>query len=129
MKKLLLLWAIMACITAVAQDHVLRIPYSAGKSIYGIISRPASSGAKHGVAIISHGFNGTHHFGRDYFRTLNDLGYAVYTFDFPCGSVNSQITDNIHEDEHKTRHSTAAGHVLLHAHAACHQPYTGYHRI
>ena len=47
----------------------------------------------HGVAIISHGFNGSHNSGRNYFKTLNDLGYAVYTFDFPCGSVNS-LTDN-----------------------------------
>lgn len=64
-----------------------------GKSIYGVISSPSAKG-KHGVAIISHGFNGTHHFGKDYFKTLNDLGYAVYAFDFPCGSIHSQ-SDNI----------------------------------
>lgn len=90
MKKILLILTLFISMAAKAQDKVLRIPYSSGKSIYGIISEPSNDGQKHGVAIISHGFNGTHHFGRDYFKTLNDLGYAVYTFDFPCGSVNSQ---------------------------------------
>lgn len=94
MKKILLLISYMVCIAVQAQDKVLRIPYSPDKSIYGIISEPSSATKKHGIAIISHGFNGTHHFGRDYFKTLNDLGYAVYTFDFPCGSVNSQSDNN-----------------------------------
>lgn len=94
MKKTLLLFALMICITVMAQDKELRIPYSTDKSIYGIISEPTNDTGKHGVAIISHGFNGTHHFGHDYFKTLNDLGYAVYTFDFPCGSVNSQSDNN-----------------------------------
>lgn len=67
-----------------------------GKSIYGVISNPATKG-KHGIAIISHGFNGTHHFGKDYFKTLNDLGYAVYTFDFPCGSIYSKSDNNTME--------------------------------
>lgn len=74
----------------------LRIKQKNGKSIYGIISNPSTAG-KHGVAIISHGFNGTHHFGKDYFKTLNDLGYAVYTFDFPCGSIHSQSDNNTME--------------------------------
>lgn len=84
--------------------HELRIKQKNGKSIYGVISYPSNTpslkkGAKAscGVAIISHGFNGTHHFGKDYFKTLNDLGYAVYTFDFPCGSVNSQSDNNTME--------------------------------
>lgn len=94
MKKTFLLFALMTCITVMAQDKELRIPYSTDKSIYGIISEPTNDAGKHGIAIISHGFNGTHHFGRDYFKTLNDLGYAVYTFDFPCGSVNSQSDNN-----------------------------------
>ncbi len=71
----------------------LTIKQKNGKSIYGIISCPNTPG-KHGIAIISHGFNGTHHFGKDYFKTLNDLGYAVYTFDFPCGSIHSQSDNN-----------------------------------
>ena len=94
MKKILLLFSLIVCIAAKAQDKVLRIPYSADKSIYGVICEPSTGAKKHGIAIISHGFNGTHHFGRDYFKTLNNLGYAVYTFDFPCGSVNSQSDNN-----------------------------------
>lgn len=84
--------------------HELRIKQKNGKSIYGIISKPTvkpqnhkASKTRHGVAIISHGFNGTHHSGKDYFKMLNDLGYAVYTFDFPCGSVNSQSDNNTME--------------------------------
>lgn len=76
--------------------HELHIKQKNGKSIYGVISNPALT-SQHGVAIISHGFNGTHHFGKDYFKTLNDLGYAVYTFDFPCGSVYSQSDNNTME--------------------------------
>lgn len=94
MKKFLLFLFIIASVAVKAQDKVLCIPCSSDKSIYGIISEPSSDQKKHGIAIISHGFNGTHHFGRDYFKTLNDLGYAVYTFDFPCGSVNSQSDNN-----------------------------------
>lgn len=95
MRKITLLFAFAICIVSCfAQVKELRIPYSADKSIYGIISEPKDSEQKHGIAIISHGFNGTHHFGRDYFNTLNNLGYAVYTFDFPCGSVNSQSDNN-----------------------------------
>lgn len=74
----------------------LYIKQKNGRSIYGVISYPKQS-SKPGIAIISHGFNGTHHFGKDYFKTLNDLGYAVYTFDFPCGSVNSQSGNNTME--------------------------------
>lgn len=78
-----------------------------GNNIYGVISYPTSTAqnlttskpnnlktSKPGIAIISHGFNGTHHFGKDYFKILNDLGYAVYTFDFPCGSIHSQSDNN-----------------------------------
>ncbi len=74
----------------------LLIEQKNGKKIYGVISNPHKAG-KHGVAIISHGFNGTHHFGKDYFKTLNDLGFAVYTFDFPCGSIHSQSDNNTME--------------------------------
>lgn len=94
MKKILFIITLIVSITVQAQDKVLRIPYSSDKSIYGIISEPSTNEKKHGIAIISHGFNGTHHFGRDYFKTLNELGYAVYAFDFPCGSVNSQSDNN-----------------------------------
>ena len=57
------------------------------RSIYGVLSKPESAGKRQPVAIISHGFNGTHHYGRTYFETLNALGYQAYVFDFPCGPV------------------------------------------
>ena len=64
------------------------------RHLYGVLSRPAHAKGKMPVAIIAHGFNGTHHFGRNYFETLNKLGYQVYTFDFACGSVNSRSDNN-----------------------------------
>ncbi len=63
------------------------------RKIFGITSTPKAEGKK-GVAIVCHGFNGTHHFGRDYFKTLNALGYIVYTLDFPNGSVHSRSDNN-----------------------------------
>ncbi|MFM2292784.1 MAG: hypothetical protein RIS29_2597 [Bacteroidota bacterium] len=78
-----------------ATDNTVREQWidNGTRRIYGIISEPTSKENK-GVAIISHGFNGTHHFGRDYFKTLNELGYLVYTFDYPSGSVNSRSDNN-----------------------------------
>lgn len=67
---------------------------SGERNIYGIVSKPPLSGKKQPVAIVSHGFNGTHHYGRSYFETLNRLGYQVYVFDFPCGSVHSRSDNN-----------------------------------
>lgn len=64
------------------------------RTIYGIISKPRYHGEKQPVAIIAHGFNGTHAYARTYFETLNALGYQVYAFDFPCGSVYSRSDDN-----------------------------------
>ncbi len=64
------------------------------RHIYGIISKPQQKAGKQPVAIISHGFNGSHHYGRTYFETLNALGYQVYAFDFPCGSVKSRSDNN-----------------------------------
>ncbi len=63
------------------------------RKIFGITSTPKGEGKK-GVAIICHGFNGTHHFGRDYFKTLNNLGYIVYTLDFPNASLYSRSDNN-----------------------------------
>lgn len=63
------------------------------RRIYGLLSKP-EKGDKHKVAIVAHGFNGTHHFARDYFNVLNNLGYQVYAFDFPCGSVHSKSDNN-----------------------------------
>ncbi len=64
------------------------------RSIYGVLSRPANGAKKQPVAIISHGFNGTHHFGRDYFAMMAEKGYQCYTFDFPGGSVHSRSDNN-----------------------------------
>ena len=64
------------------------------RNIYGVLSRPDNANKKHPVAVIAHGFNGSHAFGKGYFKTLNDLGYMCYTFDFPCGSVNSRSDNN-----------------------------------
>lgn len=81
-------------INSMSQQELI-IP-DGGGSIYGVTSPPSTlrKGQKRGVAIVCHGFNGTHHFGKDYFRTLNELGYMVYTFDFPCGSVYSRSDNN-----------------------------------
>ena len=64
------------------------------RRIYGVLSRPAAGTPLRGVAIVAHGFNGSHAFGRNYFRTLNELGYACYTFDFPGGSLRSRSGNN-----------------------------------
>jgi len=64
------------------------------RQIYGILSKPATKGARQPLAIISHGFNGNHHGGRAYFEALNALGYQVFSFDFPCGSVGSRSDNN-----------------------------------
>ena len=63
------------------------------RDIYGIVAAPADGNSK-GVAIISHGFNGTHNFANDYIDTLNGLGYTVYSFDYPCGSIHSRSDNN-----------------------------------
>lgn len=65
--------------------------------IYGVLSRPQNAKGKQPVAIIAHGFNGTHQFGMNYFKPLNDLGFQCYTFDFTCGSVNSKSDNNTME--------------------------------
>ena len=69
------------------------------RHIYGKLATPLSSaeGKKRGIVIVSHGFNGTHHFAESYFEPLARLGYAVYAFDFPCGSVHSMSDPNTME--------------------------------
>ena len=64
------------------------------KNIYGILSTPDNGQKRHPVVIIAHGFNGTHHSGRGYFKMLNELGYMCYTFDFPCGGLGSRTDNN-----------------------------------
>ena len=60
------------------------------RKIFGIVSRPPYTGRKQPVAIVAHGFNGTHRSGYAYFDVLNRMGFQVYAFDFPCGSVSSR---------------------------------------
>lgn len=67
------------------------------RRIYGEFYRPQDGEGKMPVAIIAHGFNGSHHYGRNYFKTLGELGFQCYTFDFPCGSVNSRSDNNTME--------------------------------
>lgn len=64
------------------------------RHIFGIVSKPQYTGKKQPVAIIAHGFNGTHAYGHTYFKTLNELGFQCYAFDFPCGSVKSRSDSN-----------------------------------
>ncbi len=100
MKRILALVAVivMTCTMAMSQDGKGQASdlwiKNGDRNIYGVVSKPQQQGVKQPVAIISHGFNGTHHYGRSYFETLNALGYQVYVFDFPCGSVNSRSDNN-----------------------------------
>jgi len=71
------------------------------RQIYGELFTPSifnlqSSifNSKKPIAIIAHGFNGTYHYGRNYFDVMGKLGYQCYAFDFPCGSVNSRSDNN-----------------------------------
>ncbi len=64
------------------------------RHIYGVLSRPAEPAGKSPVAIVAHGFNGTHQFSKNYFEPLNAIGYQVYAFDFPCGSLGSKSDNN-----------------------------------
>lgn len=60
-----------------------------GKQIYGVLYRPEGV-EKAPLIVISHGFGGTHLFGKAYSETLAPLGYAVYCYDFCGGSPMSQ---------------------------------------
>ena len=59
-----------------------------------MLNRPASAKGRLPIAIVSHGFNGTHHFAQDYFAPLAEQGWMTYAFDFPCGSVYSHSDPN-----------------------------------
>ena len=63
-----------------------------GRKIYGELFTP--QGDCKGVAIVSHGFNGNHSFGRNYYDLMQELGYKCYIFDFPCGSTKSLSNSN-----------------------------------
>jgi pimeloyl-ACP methyl ester carboxylesterase len=64
------------------------------RQIYGELSRPRGIGGRRPIAIVSHGFNGTHFFARDYYDALASLGWMTYGFDFPCGSIYSRSDNN-----------------------------------
>jgi len=64
------------------------------RRIFGELFTPQQAAKKAPVAIISHGFNGTHDYGRNYFDLMSRLGYLCYVFDFPCGSVRSRSDNN-----------------------------------
>ena len=82
MKKLILLF-VAAVLSAALNSHasgpvdmkadsVLRIT-NGNRQIYGELFTPA--GESRGVAIVAHGFNGTHHSGRSFFDVMKELGY------------------------------------------------------
>ena len=70
------------------------------RQIYGELFTPplnsqhSTLNSQKPIAIIAHGFNGTYHYGRNYFDVMQKLGYQCYAFDFPCGSVNSRSDNN-----------------------------------
>ena len=101
MKVKHLLLAVLCFITASVSAQESRTEElwikNGGRNIYGVLNRPQTGEKKQPVAIIAHGFNGTHHFGKNYFKLFNELGYQCYTFDFPCGSVNSRSDNNTME--------------------------------
>ena len=65
-----------------------------GRRIFGELFTPQQPRKEPSVAIIAHGFNGTHEYGRNYHATLGRMGYSCYALDFPCGSVNSRSDNN-----------------------------------
>ena len=64
------------------------------RHIYGELFTPQAVKKNKPIAIIAHGFNGTHDYARNYHETLGRLGYQCYAFDFPCGSVRSRSDNN-----------------------------------
>lgn len=100
MRKHLLILAAMCAIaigataqTAKGKEENLLIR-NGERTIFGVLSRPAEGKKKQPVAIIAHGFNGNHVYGKNYFEALNSIGYQCYTFDFPCGSIHNQSDTN-----------------------------------
>lgn len=95
MKRILTLCLLATMMTSLHAQNEEELWIKNGeRNIYGVLSRPDNANKKHPVAIIAHGFNGSHAYGKNYFKTLNELGYMCYSFDFPCGSVNSRSDNN-----------------------------------
>lgn len=98
MKKLILIvlchLVALAGLRAMPRTDTL-VVNNGNRQLFGILSRPdTSSTAQLPIAIIAHGFNGDHQYGRNYFEPLAKAGYMCYTFDFPCGGVRSAIDNN-----------------------------------
>ena len=94
-RKVFMLLMLIICISTSAQTEEDLWIKNGNRNIFGLLSRPAADGReKYPVAIISHGFNGSHWFGKDYFPLMQELGYMCYTFDFPCGSVRNRSDNN-----------------------------------
>ena len=94
-KKIFLLTTIITNVVtyAYSQSKEYVIKYKE-HNLHGIISKPSTGSNKQGIVILAHGFGGTHHFGYGYFKTLNQLGYQAYAFDFAHGSPHSQSDNN-----------------------------------
>lgn len=118
---------LMAAVGAWAQPEELWVK-NGNRNIYGVLNRPQdATGDKFPLAIIVHGFNGTHDWGKNYFDTFSSLGYMCYTFDFPNGSVGSRSGNNTMEmsvldEQHdleaiikyfKTRNDVDSTHIVL----------------
>ena len=100
MKRIMLMLALLAggFINVAAQQQAAEASElwieNGSRRIYGVLNCPAKGQERHPIAIISHGFNGSHYFGKDYFKPLEELGWMTYTFDFPCGSLHSRSDSN-----------------------------------
>lgn len=105
-QNIILLTFIVSCILGMVAQPAKVKPHSelhnprrlwienGDRKIYGILNRPMAMEGRKPIAIVCHGFNGTHHFAQDYFVPLAELGYMTYAFDFPCGSLNSRSDSN-----------------------------------
>ena len=89
----LLLGLVFMTIGAWAQTEELWVQ-NGERNIYGVLNHQKETGKKQPLAIIVHGFNGSHDWGRNYFDTFSSMGYMCYTFDFPCGSANNRSDSN-----------------------------------
>lgn len=95
MKKYLFLLAAVLFVSCQQKPATEEVWIQNGeKKIFGVLSRPTDRAKKSPLLIISHGFNGTHHFGMNYFPKLNEMGFMCYSFDFTYGSINSRSDNN-----------------------------------
>lgn len=104
MKNILTMLVMVASLTACSSESEAQTPIANGVTneelwcqrgenrIYGILYRPATSEGRLPLVVISHGFGGSHSFGRPYAEALAAKGYLCYTFDF-CGGGNSSRSD------------------------------------